>query len=95
MKTQHQNPEFEIQKNLPKSVLVLKRVRGTQKSTMFFLWQTEFHSVLTPFSLSATIAATYNFTAPTCTTTITTLEPCADLIKFPYIVDLSQRGDRG
>jgi hypothetical protein len=39
--------------------------------------------------MSATIAATYIFTVPTCTTTITTLEPCADLIKFPYIADLS------
>jgi hypothetical protein len=50
---------------------------------------------LTPFSLSATIVATYIFTAPTCTTTITTLQPRADLIKFPYIADLSQRGDMG
>jgi hypothetical protein len=51
------------------------------------------------------LAPTYNFTGPTCTITITTLETCAlilsfsfsypDLIKFPYFADLIQRGDRG
>jgi hypothetical protein len=35
-----------------------------------------FHPVF-PFFLSASIAATYIFTAPNCTTTIITLEPCA------------------
>jgi hypothetical protein len=36
MKTQHQNPEFEIQKNLQKkSVLVLKRPGGDLKCTIF------------------------------------------------------------
>jgi hypothetical protein len=35
----------------------------------------EFHPVF-PFFLSASTAATYIFTAPSCTTTIITLEPC-------------------
>ncbi len=52
-------------------------------------------------------AATYIFTAPTCTTNIITLEACAlnaefqhfipnpDLIKFPYFADTIERGDKG
>jgi hypothetical protein len=59
------------------------------------------------YFLSASTAATYIFTAPTCTTTIITLEPCAlkcrvssmsypGLIKFSYFVNLTpQRGDIG
>ncbi len=61
------------------------------------------------FFMSASTAATYIFTASTCTTTIIGyLEPCAlnaefsklsisypDLIKLPYFADLNQRGDRG
>jgi len=50
----------------------------------------------------ARTAATYIFTALTCTSTIITLEPCAlnafsypDLIKFPYFADTTERGDRG
>jgi hypothetical protein len=49
--------------------------------------------------------ATYIFTGPRCTLTISTLKPFAsmlsfsvsypDLIKFHYFVDLIQRGDRG
>jgi hypothetical protein len=52
-------------------------------------------------TLSASTAATYVFTALTCTTTIITLEPCAlnaesqDFTKFPYFADLTQRGDSG
>jgi hypothetical protein len=47
---------------------------------------------------------TYIFSAPTCTTTIIILEPCAlnaefehfipRLIKFPYFTDTTERGDR-
>ncbi len=53
--------------------------------------------------LSASVDATYIFIA-TCTTVIITLETCAsnaefsisywDLIKFPYFVDTTERGDR-
>jgi hypothetical protein len=48
--------------------------------------------------------ATYIFTAPTCTTTIITLHPCAlnaefhtqkSLIKFPYFADTTERGASG
>ncbi len=55
------------------------------------------------FSLSACTAATYIFTAPTCTTTIISLEPCAlnaefqhfipRVDNFPYFVDTTERGD--
>ncbi len=58
------------------------------------------------FFLSASTAATYIFTAPTCTTTIITLEPCALNAKFQHFIlrfiktaflcgSHSKRGDRG
>jgi hypothetical protein len=72
-----------------------------------FWWQTEFHPVF-PFFLSASTAATYIFTAPTCTTTIIGLEPCAlmnaeyqhfilrmSLLKCLYFADTTERWDRG
>jgi hypothetical protein len=48
----------------------------------------------------ARTAATYIFTALTCTTTTITLEPTLcisypDLRKFPYFADTTERGDRG
>ncbi len=51
-----------------------------------FLCQIEFHGgfdPLFPFFLSASTTATYIFTAPTCTTTIISLEPCALNAEFP------------
>jgi hypothetical protein len=61
--------------------------------------------VLSPLSffLRESTHTTYIFTAPTSTTTIITLEPCAlnaefqneNLIKFPYFVDTTERGDSG
>jgi len=69
----------------------MKGAGGTQKNTIVLGDKLSFILFWHPFSfpMSATIAATYIFTVPTCTTTITTLEPCADLIKFPHIADLS------
>ncbi len=61
-----------FQKILEKSTLAFN---GPPNSEMHqFLCQTEFHPVLTrlSFFLSASTAATYIFTAPTCTTTIIT-----------------------
>jgi hypothetical protein len=72
-----------------------------------FLCHIEFHPVLTRLSFcqSASTAATYIFTAPTCTTTIITSNLVHymlsftisywDLIKLPYFADLTQREDRG
>jgi hypothetical protein len=36
--------------------------------------------------MSASTAATYIFTAPTCTTTIITLEPCALNAEFQHVI---------
>jgi len=83
-KTQHQNPEFdpkpsEIQKkkSLQTSTLAFNTGGETQKCTTFLLCQTEFSSffdTLFPFAWApaSTAAATYIFTAPTCTTIIIT-----------------------
>jgi hypothetical protein len=38
------------------------------------------------FFLSASTAATYIFTAPSCTTTIITLEPCALNAEFQHFI---------
>ncbi len=61
--------------------------------------------VLSPLSffLRESTDTTYIFTAPTSTTTIITLKPSAlnaefqyeNLIKFPYFVDTTERGDSG
>jgi hypothetical protein len=53
--------------------ILQKDITGTQTS-----FSTNFGGKLSvSFFLSACTAATYIFTAPTCTTTIITLEPCA------------------
>jgi hypothetical protein len=48
-----------------------------------------------PVFLRASTAATYIFTAPTCTATMITLQPFAlnepDLIKFSYFADTTER----
>jgi len=77
-KTRHQYPEFGPKpgeiflKNLQKLTLAFNW--GSNSEMHHFLCQTEFHPVLTrlSFFLSASTAATYIFTAPTCTTTIIT-----------------------
>jgi len=65
-----------FQKKKPAKKYTLLAFNGRSNSEMHhFLCQTEFHPVLTPsfsFFLSASIAATYIFTAPTCTTTTIT-----------------------
>ncbi len=64
-----------FKKNLQKSTLPFNRVSNSE--THQFLCQTEFDPILTrhSFFLSASAAATYIFTAPTCTTTIITSIP--------------------
>jgi hypothetical protein len=53
--------------------ILLKEITATQTS-----FSTNFVVVnRLSFFLSTSTAATYIFTAPTCTTTIITLEPCA------------------
>jgi hypothetical protein len=52
-----------------------------------FLWlPTWVSSGFDLFFLSASIVATYIFTAPTCTTTIITLEPCALNAEFHHFI---------
>jgi hypothetical protein len=47
------------------------------------------------FSLSASTANTYIFTAPNCTTTIISLQQYWDLLKCLYFADTTKRWDRG
>jgi hypothetical protein len=75
-KTQHQNPELVINRvrlriNLQKSTF--KGVKPKKPSIFVINWVSSCLS----FFLSAFTAATYIFTAPTCTTPIITLEHCA------------------
>ncbi len=65
--------------------------RGTQTSfytnfggTLSFLLSFHFPELFNIFPSSA--AATYIFTAPTCTTTIIALEPCALYAKFEHFI---------
>jgi hypothetical protein len=61
--------------------------------------------ILSFLFLSASIGATYISTAPTCTTTIITLEPCALNAEFQHFIlgfnkisllrGYAERGDRG
>jgi hypothetical protein len=54
--------------------ILQKEITGTQTSfSTNFGGKTEFHPVF-PFSWTPSTAATYIFTAPTCTTIITILE---------------------
>ncbi len=81
------------------------------RNATIFLWQAESFIIMSwprPLSyfMSTSTLLAYIFTAPTCTTTIITLKPCAlyaefqhcipkFYIKLPYFADLTQRGDRG
>ncbi len=59
-----------------------------QRFTINFLWQQyKLSSLLTlSFFLSVSTAVTYIFTAPTCTTMIVTLEPCALNDEFQRLI---------
>jgi hypothetical protein len=84
-------------------------VGENQKSTIFLVvnWVSYCCDPLSlSLFLSASTDATYIFTAPTCTSTIITLETCAStaelqrfiprfILKIPYFAYLTQRGDRG
>jgi hypothetical protein len=71
---------------------ILQKITGFMFFNQFW-WQTESHPV--SFFLSASTAAAYIFTAPTCTTTIITLK-LHNLIKFHYFANTTERGgDRG
>ncbi len=73
-KTQHQNPEFgprpgEIHKrNLQKSTLAFQGVKLRSAPILVPKWVSSGFDPLFPFFLSASTAATYIFTALTCTT---------------------------
>jgi hypothetical protein len=89
MKTQHQNLEFghklgEIQNKPEKSTLEFQRGEETQKGINLFSVN-QVSSCLS-FFLSASTAATYIFTAPTCTVTITTLECSALNAEFQHFI---------
>jgi hypothetical protein len=79
-KTQHQNPEFshtqgEILKKKPaEKYISIQRGMELRKSSILVL---NWVSSCLSFFLSASTAATYIFSAPNCTTTIISLEPCA------------------
>ncbi len=83
----HQN-QVRFKKNLQKKYLSILGAGWNQEKHHFFLWETEFHPVVTRLSLflSASTDATYIFTAPTCTTTIITLETCASTVKFQRFI---------
>ncbi len=91
MKTKHQNLEFghklgEIQNKPEKSTLEFQRGEETQKGINFFSVN-QVSSCLS-FFLSASTAATYIFTAPTCTVTITTLDSSALNAEFKSIMSI-------
>jgi hypothetical protein len=81
--------------------IIQSKITGTQTSfSVNFRGKLSF--ILSFVFCRASTAATYIFTAPTCTITIITLEPCAlkcwvsywDLIKFHYFAYTTERGDR-
>jgi hypothetical protein len=86
-KTQHENPEFdhknpefghtqgEIQKKPTKEYI---RIQGRMKLRKNSSWRS--------FLLSASTAAASIFTAPNCTTTIISLEPCALNAEFQHSI---------
>jgi hypothetical protein len=93
-----------IQKNLQKSTWAFNRGWNSKKPINFGS-KLSFISCLS-FFLSASTAATYIFTAPTCTTTTINLDPCALNDEFQHFIlrfnEMSllcgiplERGDRG
>jgi hypothetical protein len=87
-KTQHQNPEFghtcwDSKKNLQKSTLASKGGMKLRKQSILVVnWVSSWLS----FSLSASTAATYIFTAPYCTTTIISLDPYALHAEYEHFI---------
>jgi hypothetical protein len=78
-KTEHQNHEFghtqgEIFKNPAKKYICIQRGMKLRKPSILVV---NWVSSCLFFFLGASTAATYIFTAPNCTTTIISLEPCA------------------
>jgi hypothetical protein len=92
-KTQHQNPEFgqtqcEILKKPSKKYISIQprgggKRGGPQKSSHFCV---NWVSSCLSFFLSASTSPTDIFTAPTCTTTTITLEPCALNAEFQHFI---------
>jgi hypothetical protein len=84
----------------------VKCVTGNETLQSEITWTQTSFSTNFGANLSASTAATYIFTTPSCTTTIITLAPGAlnaefqhfilrDLIEFHYFLDIAERGDRG
>jgi hypothetical protein len=75
-----------IKKTLPKSTLALEEGGGVEtQKTIDFCGKLSF--IFLSFFLSTSSAATtYIFTAPTCTTIIIILEPCALNAKFQRLI---------
>ncbi len=103
-KTQHQNPDFghtqgEIRKKPAKKYISIQGGMKLRKPSIFVVNCVPSHL---SFFRSASTAATYIFSAPNCTTTIISLEPCAlngefsiSYLKYLYFADTNERGDRG
>jgi len=97
-KTQHQNLEFgpksgEIKNKPVKKYISIQVVKwrwgqGEFQNTTIFCGKLSFIVFWPPLSffLSASTAATYIFTAPSCTTIIITLEPCALNAEFQQFI---------
>jgi hypothetical protein len=87
-KRQHQNPEFghtqgEIFKKRAKTYVRIQWGMKLRKpSTLVINWVSSCLS----FLHSASTAATYIFTAPNCTTTIISLEPCGLNAEFQHFI---------
>jgi len=101
-KTQHQNLEFgpktgEIKNKPVKKYISIQGVKGGGgcqgefQNTPIFCGKLSFIVFWHPLSffLSASTAATYIFTAPSCTTTTITLEPCALNAEFQHFIPRS------
>jgi hypothetical protein len=87
-KTQHQNPEFghtqgEIQ-NKPAKKYISDQ-GGVKLRKPSILVVNSVSSCLS-FFLSASAATTYIFTAPNCTTTIISLDPCALNAEYQHFI---------
>ncbi len=96
-KTQHQNLEFgpkssEIKNKPVKKYISIqggeRRPGWISENHLFFCGKLSFIVFWPPLSffLSASTATTYIFIAPSCTTTIITLEPCALHAEFQHFI---------
>jgi hypothetical protein len=70
---------MSLLENLQKKYISIQEQVKLRKASI--LMETKVSSYLS-FFLSSSIAATYIFTAPTCTTAIVTLKPRAELLHF-------------